>query len=35
VQKISMQYHDFKDIFEKKNADILLEHHPYECTIKL
>jgi hypothetical protein len=23
VQEISMQYHDFKDVFEKKNADIL------------
>jgi hypothetical protein len=30
-----MQYHDFKDVFEKKNVDILLEHRPYNCTIEL
>jgi hypothetical protein len=35
VQEISMQYHDFKDVFEKKNADILPEHHPYDCAIEL
>ena len=25
VQEVSLQYHDFKDVFEKKNADILLK----------
>jgi hypothetical protein len=30
-----MQYHDFKDVFEKKNADILPEHRPYDCAIEL
>jgi hypothetical protein len=35
VQEIPMQYHDFKDVFEKKNADILLEHCPYEYAIEL
>jgi hypothetical protein len=35
IQEISMQYHDFKDLFEKKNIDILLEHRPYDCTIEL
>jgi hypothetical protein len=35
VQEIPIQYHDFKDVFEKKNADILLKHHPYDCTIEL
>jgi hypothetical protein len=30
-----MQYHNFKDVFEKKNADILLEHRPYDCAIEL
>jgi hypothetical protein len=30
-----MQYHDFKDVFEKKNANILPEHHPYDCAIEL
>jgi hypothetical protein len=35
VQEIPMQYHDFKDVFEKKNADILLEHRPYDYAIEL
>jgi hypothetical protein len=35
VQEIPMQYHDFKNAFEKKNANILLEHRPYNCAIKL
>jgi hypothetical protein len=30
-----MQYYNFKDVFEKKNADILLEHRPYDCAIEL
>jgi hypothetical protein len=30
-----MQYLDFKDVFEKKNADILPEHRPYDCVIEL
>jgi hypothetical protein len=30
-----MQYHNFKDVFEKKNANILLEHRPYDCAIEL
>jgi hypothetical protein len=35
VQEIPMQYHDFKNVFEKKNADILPEHRPYDCAIEL
>jgi hypothetical protein len=35
VQEIPIQYHDFKDVFEKKNADILQEHRPYDCAIEL
>ena len=35
VQEIPMQYHYFKDIFERKNADILSEHHPHDCAIEL
>jgi hypothetical protein len=27
--------HDFKDVFEKKNADILPKHSPYDCAIEL
>ena len=29
------QYEDFKDVFEKKNADILPQHRPYDCAIEL
>ena len=32
---IPSQYQDFQDVFEKKNADILPEHRPYDCTIDL
>ncbi len=33
--EIPSQYKEFKDVFEKKNIDILLEHRPYDCTIGL
>ena len=29
------QYKEFQDVFEKKNADILPEHRPYDCAIDL
>jgi hypothetical protein len=32
---ILAQYKEFQDIFEKKNANILPEHRPYDCTIDL
>lgn len=32
---ILSQYQEFQDIFEKKNADILLKHRPYDCSIDL
>jgi hypothetical protein len=35
VQEIPMQYHDFKDVFKKKNANILPDHRPYDCAIEL
>jgi hypothetical protein len=35
VQEIPTQYHDFKDVFKKKNADILPEYCPYDCAIEL
>ena len=35
VQEIPIQYHNFKDVFEKKNVGILQEHHLYDCTIEL
>jgi hypothetical protein len=30
-----MQYHDFKDVFKKKNVYILPKHHPNDCAIQL
>jgi hypothetical protein len=32
---IPTQYKEFEDIFEKKNADILPEHRPYDCAIDI
>ncbi len=32
---IPEEYKDFQDVFEKKNADILPEHRPYDCAIDL
>jgi len=32
---IPSRYQDFQDVFEKKNADILPKHRPYDCTIDL
>lgn len=32
-RKFHIQY--YEDIFEKKNVDILLKHHPYNCIIEL
>ena len=35
VQDVPLQYQDFKDVFEKKNADMLPKHRPYDCAIEL
>jgi hypothetical protein len=32
---IPIQCKEFQDVFEKKNADILPEHRPYNCAIDL
>ena len=29
------QYKPYQDVFEKKNADILPQHRPYDCTIDI
>jgi hypothetical protein len=29
------QYKEFKDMFDKKNANTSLKHHSYDCTINL
>jgi hypothetical protein len=33
--EIPSQYKELKDVFEKKNIDTLLKHHPYDYTIDL
>jgi hypothetical protein len=33
--EISSQYKAYKDVFERKNVNILLEYQPYDCTIDL
>ncbi len=33
--EIHVQYQDYKDIFEKKNANTLPKHWPYDCAIDL
>jgi hypothetical protein len=33
--EIPSQYKEFKDMFEKKNTNTLLERHPYDYTIDL
>ena len=35
VQEIPIQYLGFKNLFKKKNADILLENQLYDCVIEL
>jgi len=32
---IPEQYKEFQDVFQKKNADMLLQHRPYDCAIDL
>ena len=33
--QLPVQYKEYEDIFEKKNADILPQHRPYDCGIDL
>lgn len=33
--ELPMQYKEFQDVFEKKNADLLPEHRPYDCGVEL
>ena len=28
-------YEEYQDVFEKKNADMLLQHYSYDCVIDL
>jgi hypothetical protein len=33
--KLPTKYEEYRDVFEKKNADTLLQHRPYDCGIEL
>ena len=33
--QLPVQYKEYEDVFEKKNADILPQHRPYDCGIDL
>jgi hypothetical protein len=33
--KIPTKYEEYRDMFEKKNADTLPQHRPYDCGIEL
>ena len=35
TDSLPSKYDDFKDVFEKKNADHLPEHRGYDCPIDL
>lgn len=35
IEGLSIRYKEFQDVFEKKNANTLPQHRPYNCTIKL
>ena len=35
VTNLPARYSDFLDVFEKRNADRLLAHRPYDCPIEL
>ena len=35
LSTIPSEYHEFADVFSKKEADKLPEHHPYDHTIPL
>jgi hypothetical protein len=34
-ETLSTRYKEYQDVFEKKNVDMLLQHHPYDCAINL
>ena len=35
LEALSIRYKECQDVFEKKNADMLLQHRQYDCTIDL
>ena len=32
---LPMQYEEYQDVFEKKNADMLSQHRLYDCAIEV
>jgi hypothetical protein len=32
---LPIRYKEYQDVFEKKNAAMLLQHRPYDCAINL
>jgi hypothetical protein len=34
-QALPIRYKVYQDVFEKKNADMVPQHHLYDCTIDL
>ena len=35
TSELPTQYKEYQDVFEKNNADMLPQHHPYDCSIDL
>jgi hypothetical protein len=35
LEALPIRYKEYQDEFEKKNADLLPQHRPYDCTINL
>lgn len=35
TNSLPIQYEEYQDVFEKKNADMLPQHRPYDCAIEL
>ena len=33
--ELPTQYKEYHDVFKKKNADMLPQHRPYDCSIDL
>jgi hypothetical protein len=35
LEALPTRYKEYQDVFEKKNADLVPQHRPYDCTIDL
>jgi hypothetical protein len=34
-EALPTRYKEYQDVFEKKNVDMLPQHHPYDCAIDI